>query len=307
MQFIRHEEVRALVATSPPRPPLNFAPDGATVGPYECPVCYCYKPDLMLLHQGCMKMVCAPCLLMSIDGNQRCPFCRVSLGGADWSETSPTTIIRPPPNDLFWMDKITWTCSNCHLSMTREATHNHNQNCSHEPQSHHHPPSHIPPWHSTTEVALEVVSNHPSSSGWGPATRDKLVIVYCNGRQIFSKFFKTNKTVQDIKQEIAQTARLPIREIQLYKFQHQALSDLASVGDVADAQGATHLAAFSRASRIPNFSEQKVCLVLQEVGCPAYVPPPPPTQPRNLRRRPGVLYGPPLADLHPDNQSEEEW
>lgn len=299
MQHVTHESVRTLVATSPPGPPSTFVPHQETLGPYECPICYMFKPNMMLVHTSCMRTICGQCLLVSIEGGGRCPFCRGSLGGDTWSETSPTNIIKPPPNDVFWMEKVMWVCTKCTQTMTKEATHSHRSNCSAEDARQ--PPSHIPPWHSGLETALEVVSNHPTPARPELASKDRLVIVHCNGRQIFSKFFKPSASGRDIAKEISKIANRPPSEVKLYKFFHRALPDSVRVGDVTDARGATHLAAFTQESKLTSFSDKKVSLLLQEVGAPAYLPPPP-------RRPTGAQSGRVLYDTQQqENQVEEEW
>lgn len=278
MQRLTIKEVRATIANAPPRPPVTFKPNEATVGPYACPVCMEYQLGTTLIHQGCMRAICAGCIMLNIESDQpkKCPHCRDDIFDPSWLETSRTNFIKPPPNDQYWIDRIQFDCQYCKASMSAGQAHQHRATCAQEPR--HEPPAHIQPWHADETVALEVVSNPPSNeNSWNfSTTTDKLFIINFNGRQITSKFIRQNKTVLDIKKLIGDVAECQKENIKIYKFIHRELLDDSKIRDVANREGATFIAAFNN---IPDCSNNTVMLALEEVGRPLYNTPKPPAPP----------------------------
>lgn len=293
MQRLSIADIRSIVATAPPKPPPTFKPTEATVGPYGCPVCLEFQLGTTLLHAGCMKAVCAQCLLAHLDLSKPCPYCRGELLDATWSETSLTAILRPTPNDQFWLEKVEFTCDNCLESMLPVAAFNHRTVCIMEPR--HRPPAHINPWHQSAEATREVVSNPPANSTGTRWNQHYLFIYHFNGRQLATRFVKKTKTCSFVRGQLADIARVDRDDIKIYKFIHREVPDNEIVSTFANPIGATYLAAFNNLEAFGGLSIQ---MSLLEIGEPLYIAPPRPVTPPRRQQH---------QQQHQQQEADQEW
>jgi hypothetical protein len=81
-----------------------------------------------------MWAVCAQRLMAFIEMNKPCPFCEESPFGDDWTENFQTEIIRQPPDDRYWIDRIEFTRRVCLESMALTLATAHQASCSIEPK-----------------------------------------------------------------------------------------------------------------------------------------------------------------------------
>ena len=262
MESLKYNQLTSLISSAP-QPPI-LQPTSASIGPYECPICLTYKPNIMLNHLSCMRTFCAECLVSLLDNSSNCPICRKLLIEYDWNGTSRSFITRPTPNDNFWLDKVMYSCQFCEQEFPFQQAISHPSVCQSRNSLRHQPPSHIGPRSSSNTRLIETISN-PSSRILSQDA-DRLLIVHVNGRQLFSKFFSRHKSVFDVKSKIQSLSGKPIRDLKIFKFFHLEAPNHLKIGDVAKSQGATYLSCFTENH---NLSTHCANMILEEIGpCP---------------------------------------
>lgn len=283
MQFLSYNDLLTMVARAPPAPTLE--PTSASVGPYECPICFQCKPGATVLHSQCLRVICAKDAMDLIDLNpilRKCPWCRGALREDDWNATSRINIIKPTPNDVHWLEQVKYQCQGCNAEMAYKEACEHPTRCDHLPQPRR-PPDHINPWRAGPTIQrYEVVSNPSSETGPTPGTkserpRDRLIIHHYNGRQFVSKFHRQAETIYSVKTRLADMTGAYASDIKIYKFVHRELPDDARVGEVTSKFGSTYLASLT--TPVPDLSNRTAMVVFEEAGPPLLIPPPNPTQP----------------------------
>lgn len=239
MQFLSYNDLNDLVATAPLPPTLP--PTSASVGPYECPICLEFKHGLVVLHSSCMRPLCAQDAIELLNCGANCGLCRAPMRD---HATSRVLVIKPTPNDQYWLDRIEYECPNCQEKMPGKAAKDHRGKCVCEPQPHQ-PPKYISPWTRQNIVRREVISNPPFQTGIGTA-RDRLFITHFNGRQFSSFQMPKNKTIYQLKVKLHdRLGNVDICSIRIFRFSHVELTDDQNIRDVANVSGATHIAAFT--------------------------------------------------------------
>lgn len=259
MRYLEYSDICEIVGKAS-RPP-NMNPTSDSVGPYECPVCLEYKHGTMLLHSECFKAICAQHILILLDQGKDCPYCRMPLRESNWSSNNNILVIKPLPNDTYWMDRIKFECQDCGESLTSEPAKLHHQTCSNN--SRHQPPAHIPPRGRDSIQRIEVVSNpyeQPRRS-----YNERLIVYNHNGRQLVTRFERMNRSILDLKRRIGAMVNVDPSTIRMYKFFHREVSDNLQVATIAPFHSACHLASFT-SDLFPRLSTCTAHLVVEELG-----------------------------------------
>lgn len=265
--MLSYNDIVSIMTQAPAAPTLQ--PTSASIGPYECPVCLTFQPNLMLTHTKCMRTICAQDLLNLLNAGSDCPVCRDPLRQNNWDWTSNLNIRRPPPNDIYWMERVLYECTYCAQSFQFEEAKEHPADCDDINQLRHQPPAHIGPRTSRRTEFVEVISN-PKADVRNMSS-ERLLIHHFNGRQIVTKFTPQRKNIAFVKSQLANITGVNANAFKIYKFIHLELSDSQLVGDVASGPGSTYLSSFSNHQ---NLGVSTANLILEEVGPPPVVPPP---------------------------------
>jgi len=126
------------------------------------------------------------------------------------------------------------------------------------------PPPHINPWLQAPIERREIISNPRAERTQTIAGgRDRLIQHSVNGRQVKTKMHRAHKTMQEVRQDIADNLGISSCEMTSYKFTHLELPGGARLGDVANPGGLTAIAHFTD---LPNFSKNLTLLSLEEIG-----------------------------------------
>lgn len=143
------------------------------------------------------------------------------------------------------------------------------------------------------EATRELVSNPPSDPFLEDhSARHSLFIYHLNGRQIAARHVARNKTILDIKTQIADISNTERDNIKVYKFIHRELPESARVGDVANLGGATYVSAYNNLQPLGNIT---LTMLLDSIGPPPFVEPPRPREPQEQQQpqRQQVTWPPP--------------
>lgn len=298
MSRLNVEAIRRLAANGKAEPILT--PVHTTIIDLECPICLSFKPDIMLLHDMCLKIYCADCILHLIDDNKPCPLCKrtlldVTIIEGDKIEQAST--IRPVNSIIELAFKnARYECATCWSSdITREEAYTHPIRCE---LVRHVPPLHLPPPDVRRVERKEIVSNaRPSSRTWAS---ERLIVAGYDGKQIFSKSFRGNKTVSDVAAAVSKTTNKDTSSFKLYKFTHEMINPTTLIRDVATDAGPTYLTALPNDIQAHNKATH---MHFVELGLPLGRQQPRPPQPP----QPQAIPNHRPAGMSDDDSDEEFW
>lgn len=185
------EEVRAFRASAPHPPLLPVVEESA--GILMCPVCLLFKPEALLAHIGCDRIVCADCCVYLLDHNGSCPICREHL-----LRTSGASLRKLTPTELEYASRVLFYCSNCESEMDMARARKHIE-C--QMPLIRQLPSHIPFPREPTTIRFEVASNPPAPAASGPGER--LLIIRLDGRQVLSRFYPSSYSIMRVERDLA--------------------------------------------------------------------------------------------------------
>lgn len=264
------KEIRAMYIEAPLPPLVELIPD--SIGILSCSVCLDgFKPGAMVAHVDCDRFVCITDALFLIERGDHCPHCRGALttfSDAARHEDLKTFFRKPNCNENWVFDNAKFLCQACSVVLSMKEAYEHPSKCT---NTHRHtPPAHIPPRQATVHQKYEVVSNPVSAST--TSQRQRLLVIYLNGRQVYSKDFYKNKTAQEVKVRLATKLGLQAQDIKLYKFIHKPIRDNLPVNAFATSSGANFIAATTR--QTSPLESSIIHLLLEEIGSPPILPRP---------------------------------
>lgn len=214
--------------------------------PVQCMVCLDSIPGAMIAHIHCGQLFCANCALEDLRRStmrNECPLCKKSL-----TTTNHTYYRRASPVEDYFIDKILYTCDACKEEMLRHEAVVHHQSCSQE--NRHVAPEHLIKRSVNPIKRVELYSN-PFLPEEEDHKKSKLFIVHHNGVQLWARSFKMHQPCIAIKRAIAESVKVPIDEVKLYKFQHREIPDFLHVRNLAVYSGAQYLASFTNQPKLP--------------------------------------------------------
>lgn len=204
----------------------------------ECPVCLQIKINGSVIHRDCMRIVCASCALCIIDsGSNNCPTCRGDITDRFELE-SQLNLMTLPPNDKWLFDNLNFGCPPCKAVMQREEAYHHDLKCSE--QNIFLPPHYLWDWFSMKRVRRDTFSN-PIIQTVEPRSKERLIVMDFNGRQILSKFVSIKKDTADLLCMANKQLEKDIVKLRPIMFFHRELDPTTRIDDIARHSGAHHI------------------------------------------------------------------
>lgn len=262
-------DLREIAASEQPKPELS--PCSPWLDQISCPICGTFKLNAMVIHQNCMRMICASCALSTIELSENkqqspCGLCRGPLRELG-NETGQTLYFTLPPNDVWLMEHIEYQCRDCLQKMLFSDAKTHPNVCKKRKQ--YKPPDYIHQWDDVDIVRRPTVSN--PTIGEPAKGKDRLLLYHHNGLQLDSKFVNANWNVARVKLQIARITGTDSNEVRLFKFYHEELNDDTLVRDIAPKLGTTHITSLSG---MQDLKSRTALISFHDIGPAPHVPKP---------------------------------
>lgn len=266
MQYLTIIDLERMKAEVLPPAPLPIC--SRYLEQIQCPICLLFREKAMVVHEGCMHLMCAFCVLASIEAtgaaiNTKCGFCRSLIFTLD----RKLLFMKPLPNDNWMIDNLEYRCEKCNAEMKYKLALTHCNICDKRPVFQ--PPTKIHKWDRVDLTLRRCVSN-PMIHGPLSRSKDRLVVFNYNGNQLASKFVSNNWEVWRMKQQIARMADIDQNELRLFVFRHEELDNSTMVRDISPFTGVLHVTAVAP-NDMKELTERFAIISLHDQGPPPAV------------------------------------
>lgn len=232
-----------------------------------CKICNEVKPNKMVIHGNCFRLICADDAYDLASKRLACPHCQqtVTPPALDTAYYHLTSFYKPTTSDTILLQNLIYQCSICDVSFKREDAIEHAQHCKLKPTNF----NYIKGEQPKCEPITSKIVSHPVGAEKAPEKDSRLIIINHKSTQVLSKFFKIRERVRLLKTAVATQTKQPTELIKLYKFWHKELYDDETISEVADLRGANHIAAFTDPIQL---SDRFAFLLYVNTGAKPYTP-----------------------------------